>query len=358
MTTSSEISFYVDTLLVETVLAEPRFHKKAGMLTDVLSQVKDYFASKIDHEHPVTSVLNLLAPAGISFLFSSLGFGKFGLLLGLLTSVFHVDVVGMIKSLYEKVREMISGGGKVSSSQIDQAVNTTIAEHNSTPPTAEEAQEGYRALQQRQQAPAQADDGKVYSSLELLDDAKMISLALINYEKENMRLTKTADFSSFMRGFGTTKAKGGSLLGKILGWIFKLALTAGGLMIAGDVINHFLGGGSGGSSSPSTPSGPGTTQNKYHLIGDSPIPREMPVTNTPDNIGNMIVQFAKDVYAGLDGKESLIQNTAGFKAIKQKISWTNMYNPGSSSVMIPPMFTSKKQLVDYFIDDVAKADQA
>lgn len=352
MTTTSEINFYVDTLLVESALAEPHLYKKAGFITDALSRIKEYLASKIDKEHPIPSVLNLLAPTAITMLFRSLGFGGFGLLLGLLTTVFHVNVAGMISSLYEKVKEMISGGEKVHPSQIDQAVNSTI-EEQSSPPSPSEMEEGYQALQ-KQQGQAPADDGKVYSSLELLHDAKMISLALIEYEKQNMRLTKTADFSSFTKSFGPTRAKGTSLLGRILGWIFKFALTAAGLLIVGAIADHFLGG---GESHP-TSSGPVASQTKYHLIGDSPLPREMPITNTPDNIDNMIVQFAKDVYSGLDGKEGLIKNSPAFKVIKQKISWTNMYNPGSSSVMIPPIFTSKKQLVDYFIDDVAKSDQA
>ena len=56
--TTSEISFYVDTLLVEAVLANPEhFYKKGGFITDLLSKIKQYFASKIDPKHPTTSVL-------------------------------------------------------------------------------------------------------------------------------------------------------------------------------------------------------------------------------------------------------------------------------------------------------------
>lgn len=352
MPTASDISFYVDTLLVETVLTE-RFYKKAGVISDALSGAKEYLESKIDKNHPTTSVLNLLAPAGISMLFSVIGFGKFGLLLGLLTTVFHVDVVSMVKSLYEKVKEMLGSGRKISHNQVDRAVNTVIQEH-STEATTQEAEKGYEALQQRQQAPI----NKVYSSLELMYDAKIMSLALIEYEKQNMRLIKDAAPISFLKNFSGTKVRGTSLLGRILGWIFKFALTAAGLLTVGAVIDHFMGGSSTSSSNTPASTALTSTQNKYHFIGDAPLPREISITNTPDNIGNMIIQFAKDTYAGLDGKENLIQNTAGFKIVKQKIVWTNLYNRGSSTVMIPPVFTSKKQLVDYFIDDVAMADTA
>lgn len=352
MATSGEISFYVDTLLVETVLAEPNLYKKAGFITDALSRIKEYLSSKIDKDNPVASVLNLLAPTAITMLFRSLGFGGFGLLLGLLTTVFHVNVVGMIGSLYEKVKEMISGGQHVHPTQIDEAVNSTIEEH-STPATEQEAREGYQKLQEQHASPA--DDGVVYSSLDLLHSAKIFRLGLIEYERQNMRLIKQADMASFMKGFSGTKAQGTSLLGRILGWIFKFALTAAGLLTIGAIVEHFTGE---HSNEPEAPSGPVSTQTKYHLVGDSPVPNQMAVSNTPGNIEDMLIQFAKDVYSGLDGKEALIKSTPGFQAAKEKIAWQNVYNPGSRTTIMPPGFNSKKKIVDYFIDQVAAADKA
>src|SRR5271166_5746096 len=46
MPNATEISFYIDTLLVETVLAEPALYKRASVMSDILSRVKEYFASK------------------------------------------------------------------------------------------------------------------------------------------------------------------------------------------------------------------------------------------------------------------------------------------------------------------------
>lgn len=357
-----EISFYVDTLLIETVLSEPNFYKKAGFVGDLLSKVKDYFGSKIDKNDPTGSVLNEIAPGALWILFQSLGIGKWGMLLGLLMEVFHVDVKGILSSLYAKVKEMVSGGGKVSSAQIDQAVENSVQEHNA-PPTPQEEQEGMERLKERQNAqPAQADD-RVYSSLELMHDAKMISLALIEYERQSMRLTKKA---GIFDNFAGTKAKGSSLLGKIFGWVIKIALASAGLMVAGDIVNKVVGRPNsidgtyqpGKPDEEAPPPGPVITQTKFPLKGDAPLPSSMPIVNNPQNIDNMLVQFAKDVYSGLDGKESLIRNTGGFQMIKEKIVWYNTRNAGSALTFIPSEWHSKKQLVDYFIDDVAKADKA
>lgn len=366
MTSNSQISFYVDTLLVETVLSEPHFHKKAGFVADLLSKVKDYFGSKINPNDPTGSVLNEIAPGALWVLFQALGIGKWGMLLGFLMEVFHVDVKGMLSSLYNKVKGMVSGGEKVSSSQIDQAVDSTVQEHN-TPSTPQEEQEGLIRLKQMQanqaaQTTQAANDGAVYSSLELMHDAKIISLALIEYERQKLRLTKSA-----LLGFGGTKAKGTSLLGKIFGWVIKIAFASAGLMVAGDVVNSFMGRpnsfdgsykpGETQTESPApAPQGPVSTQKKYPSKGDSPIPSQFPLTNNPENIDSLIVQIAKDVYSGLDGKEQLIKSTPGFQYIKQKFAWTNVYNPGSRTIIVPQNFTSKKQIADFFIDEVAQAD--
>lgn len=364
---NSEISFFVDTLLVETILGDPRLYKKAGFVSDLLSKVKGYFASKIDPNNPTESVLNELAPGVLWVLFKSMGIGGWGTLISLLMSVFHVNVYGMLSSLYNKVKSMISGGQKVSSGEIDQAVNSTIQEHTATEVSPQEAQEGYQKLQEMQSKEQQADDGRVYSSLELMHDARIVRLALIEYEDQLLRLTAAPRAASFLSSFTGTRAKGANLLGRIFGWVFKIALASAGLMVAGDVINKFMGRPNSldgtyqaGKEQPvsSTPAGPaGPTQTKYTLKGDAPLPRTVPMVNNANNIDNMLVQFAQDTYSGLDGKESLIRNTPGFQVIKEKISWYNSDHPGSSQTFIPPIFTSKKQLVDYFIDDVAKADQ-
>lgn len=372
MIPNSEVSFYVDTLLVETILSDDRFHKTAGFVSDVLDKVKEYFGSKIRPDHGVEDVLKVLAPGALWFFMQSIGLGKWGFLLGLLTEVFHIDIPGMIKSLYEKVKEMISGGQKVSSSQID-AATQEVSQQYATPGSEQEAQEGYQNLQKQQQQQAgasPADDHKTYSSLELLDSARLFRLALVDYEYQKLRLTKNAiSLPSFLGGYSDTKSKGSSLLGKILGWVIKIALFSAGLMVAGDAVNALLGRPSSLTGtyqsgrddvnplgkSTSGPSGPpAATQNKFPSKGDAPLPASWPLVNNPTNIENMLVQFAKDVYSGLDGKEGIIRSTPAFQAIKENIVWFNIHNEGSAQIFMPRNFTSKKNIVDYFIDDVAK----
>lgn len=364
MMSSSEVSFCVDTLLVEAVLADSKFYKKAGFVQDLLARVKDYFSHQIDPANPVSSVLDHIAPGALWLLFKSLGIGKWGFLLGLLMETFHVDVSGMLKSIFDKVKTMISGGKKVSSADIDTATQGTVAEFN-RPPTPEEELKGTQDLQKTKiPTENQTNDKVIYSSLELLGDARMFRLAIIEYENQFFRLTKD-DVVKTAGWFGNTKSKGTNLLGSIFGWIIKLALASAGLMIAGDVANEVMGQPSalsgtyqkGQESSQSQPaaSSPHSTQTKFPVKGDAPLPGTLTMVNNLQNIENFLVQITKDTYSGLDGKESFIINSPAFQAVRDNIDWFNVHNKGTSITVLPGMFKTKKQLVDFFIDDVAKS---
>ena len=347
MVKAGEISLYVDAMLMETVLSDSRFHKKGGEISDVIGKVKDYFSSKYDPEHPNASVINELAPGAVWALFRAMGFGKWGILVGLLMSTFHIDAAGLLSSIYEKVKEMIGSGKKVSSQQIDQAVDSSVAAHTDS----------------------EANDGKTITSLDLLPQAKFLRLAMVDYEQQLLRLTKTVVTPLVSLGAGPSKLGATSLLGKIFGLVMKIGLASAGFMVAGDAVNYLLGRSNsfsgtyqaGKTETSATPaaaesSGPIATQKKYPLKGDAPLPGSVVVQNNEQNIGNMVLQFAKDTYSGLDGKEQLIENTPGFRGVVHQIASFNGHNQNSSQTFIPSFFRSKKQMVDYFIDDVAKSD--
>lgn len=338
MISKREVSFCVDTLLVQTVLSDDRMNKQAGIIGDLLTKVKDEVMGHIDKEHPVESVLKLLAPGALWVLMQGLGLGKWGFFLGLLADYFHVDIPGMLAGIFNGAKGLITGGKPISSEQIDSVTDAVAEQH---------AAEG-----------SPADDHKVYTSLELMDEARFMRLALVEYERQKMRLTKEGTDVNDLLGFGGARAKSTSLFAKIVGWIFKVVLASAGLMVAGDVAHSVLGTSPSersGSGSEAPSGGPTSKQTKFPSKGESPLPATVSIVNNKQNIENMVIGFAKDVYAGLDGKESLIRNSPGFKAVVNEIAWYNTHSEGASVVMIPSNFVSKKRLVDYFIDDVAAA---
>lgn len=351
-TTSSDISFYVDCLIIEA-LAQDEMIKRAdgGLVMTLVSKLKDYVSSKIDPNNKVSSVLTILAPGAISVLFKALGLGWLGALLGLAMNVFHIDVGSILTSMYSSVKNMLGSGSPLSSSQIDSMAQGAVQDH-SQPMTQEEADNIAKNLQSK-------------SFDQMMQNARFVKLSMIQY-----KLGKISKTAGLLDALNSRKAKTSSILSRVLGWIFKVVLASAGLMVAGDIANKLLGRSNsldgsfqaGKSEGPPVSSGPTSTQTKFKMkpgyrpemynVGENYWSVNIP--NNEQSIGNMIVQFAKDVYQGLDDKDNIIRQTAGFQAIQDKIVWYNRTSAGGPIVYVPPMFNSKKQLVDYFIDEVAE----
>lgn len=359
-TTHSDIKFYVDMMIVEALLSSEGLSKKAqgGAVSDLTGKVDNYFSNHIDPNDKTKSVLNLLAPGIIFTTLRMIGLPWwFTVLLSIATSVFHIDVVGILTSIYHKVESALGVGQPLSSAQVDEMVSSSVQEHTK-PASQEEADDAAKTLQ-----------SKSYS--QAIREAKLLKLALIDHE----RLVKEgAPVSSFFSRYSVKKSATSSILSKVFSWIFRVALASAGFMVAGDVVNKLVHrpnalddtiqkGKPVATPTTTAPSIPAVVSKQtkfpinpsYHeenmnassnWVVDAP--------NTQEGIESMLLGFAKDVYQGLDGQESNIRNSAGFQAAVDAIAWYNHTSAGGPIVAIPKMFTSKKKIVDHFIDDVAQ----
>lgn len=332
-----DLQFYHDSLIVETILGDNAVYKTAqsSWITSLLTGLKDEIVSHIDPNDKVGSVINLLAPGVITSLFG----GKLGMFLGYLMSAFGIDATSVLKSVYEDVKNSLSHGETLTPAHIDNAVNGAIQQ--SVPPSSPTAQ------------PADTH------TTATLRDAKFLRLAFDDYEYQIFRLTKHAAPPMFDFFGGARKARHVSLLGAILKWIFKVVLMSAGLMVAGDMTRKVLGP---SSSAPPAPPAPTTTQTKFpvnpsYQNSATPQPWEEHITNDQSSIENMLINFAKEVYSGLDGKEGAIQSAPNFQAVRDQITWFNHMASGEPVVYIPAMYANKKAIVDQFIDQVAKNAQ-
>lgn len=345
---NSEIGFYVDTLIVETVLSDNKITKTAntsGLMSGLLNTVKTYIENNINSEDKVGRLINLLAPGMISVLLG----GWFGTLIGLSMRVFNINVKGILGSIHDKISSLLKGGQEVSSSQVDNIVQNSIQEHKK--PLTE--------------ADVERIESQKKSVSQQLSDARLLKLAMITY-RSSSEINKTAG----LFGVSLRKRKDrieGNLLPKILGWIFKVAIASAGLMVAGDVVNKVLNrpnafDGSIKDGKPVETVTPSTTQTKFKLnpsykaenINSEKNPWIEKYTNNKSGVETMLVDFAKSVYQGLDNLDSVIRSLPAFKAVADKILWFNNTAAGDPVIFIPKMFTSKKSIVDYFIDDLAE----
>ena len=360
--TDRDISFYVDTLIVEAIVGDEKLYKQAaagGLVMGLIDKVKEYVGNQINPDDKAGSLINILGPGVIFTAFRAFGFGWLGLLISLAMRVFHVDVSGMISSIWDKLKGLISGDKQVTSQQVDSVVQS-VAQDHMKPATEEEANAAQKLLTK-----SSYDDQ--------MRDARYVKLTMIEYAAGGLKKE-----AGFLDMFNSRKMKTTSILAMVLGWVLKIGLASAGLMVAGDVVNKFLGrpnaldgsvqkgkpiesGSPSGGGKTVAPAMPITTQKKFSQNpsykvehNNTSISWTEPVQNNEGSIQTMLTQFAKDVYSGLDGKESIIQGTPGFQAITDRITFFNRAAVGSPMVFIPPEFHSKKQMVDYFIDDVAE----
>jgi len=351
-----EISFYVDCMIVEAIAENPSIIKNAegdttGAIVSLMKAVKDYVVSKIDPNDKVGSVLNLLAPTLIFRMFGALGFGWVGALIGLAVSVFGIKVEDILKTIESGIRSLISSGKPISSSEVDEIVNSAV-NSNYTPATPEEEAEAKKKLESQ-------------SSIDVeLINARIVKMAMESYS-EGMK--KEAYWGI---GFGALKFKIAGVLKKVFSWVFKTILASAGFMVAGDVVSKFLGIGDSSkttetnkSSKEPTVSIRSSSQTRFptnksytnvQYNDDDSITWSVPYPNTKSGIKQMLIDFAKQVYDGLDGLENIIAAQPGFMVAMDKIYWYNYSSPGAKYVFIPRAFKSMKQIVDLFIDDVAQ----
>jgi hypothetical protein len=324
----NEINFYIDSLIAEAVFGEDLSYKKASILSDLTSSVSQYVSNHIDPDDKVGSVLNLLAPGAISVLFG----GKIGLFFGLLMRVFNVDVAGILREIYNSIKSHLTQNSQIGSDEVNGYVNAAIRQN--------------------------VGDVTPVKSTALLKYAPIAKIALQDYE-DNL-LYSTAKPINFTKSFGV------GLLGRILSFVFMTALSSAGLMVAGDAINKLIGRPNAFDNtlqqgkSVEAPQETVSKQTKFPVkAGYNDVQHDSSsnwiekYSNDPTGIQNMLINFAKEVYDGLDGLESEMLASPLFKATVDNIAWYNHTSAGDQIVFIPKFFKSKKDIVDHFIDDVA-----
>ncbi len=346
----SDVNFLIDTLIVQT-LAEDSFHKTAeaeGMVSQLVDKVKTYFDNNIDPNDKSGSLLNKLAPGVIWGLFKSLGFGWLGALIGLAMNVFQVDIKSILSSIYEGIKPLIESGKQTTSSAIDSVVDSAFGKHVQNT-TEEEAE---KAIQ-------------FFETKSYLKDAQLVKLDMIAYQNNKFA------GPSFLSLFSSRKFKVIEILKRVLGWVFKVAIASAGLMVAGDAVNKIMGRpnaldgtiqhGKPNAAPKIEPTAPIVTskQTKFKLnpnydkktynVGSNWVES---VSNNEPSIIAMLLQFAKEVYQ-LNGEENAALSSPAFQILKNRIVSYNRNSAGDTMVFIPKYLTSKKQIADIFIDDIA-----
>jgi hypothetical protein len=338
---NTEIDLCLDLMILESFLDNNKIIKNAdsSIKSDLVHKITNHFSENLNPNDKAGSLLNLLAPTAVTLALKALGFGKIGWLIGIAMSVFNIDISKILSSVFTSIKPSIESGTKLSSEQIDNIVSQNVYA-NYKPLSAEEEQQAERELQK--------------SSSIKLRDAKLLKIAI------DKNIFKEASIVSMFA------PKLLSALKTIISTFFKIGLASAGLIVAGDVVNRFLARPQ--INQPTTTSDSyqssqnihTSVQTKFKLNPSynvsemfSPRDRIQKYINNKNGISQMIVDFALDVYQNLEGLENEIRSTKGFNDIVFNIELFNNRASGDPIVIIPNIYSSKKQIVDQFIDELA-----
>lgn len=341
-----------DLLIIEAILA-PTLLKKAdegSIIGSLINTVKNYVASHIDQNRKFESIVDILTPA----IFAGLGFPILSVIIEVAESYLGLSPGNMLMSVVDKVKSAISSGNKVSPEQVDQWSEQSVAQN----PGKELTQQDVDKIENIKNADVS------------LIEAKLIKAALLELQESNSkvdysRVKRATILSSFLSLLGL-KRKTGLVLGKIISWIIKTVLIAAGFMVTKDAVNALTGHKDVPPSSNGLPtlehvlqtSTPiKSTQTKFKV---NPSYQEEKLNMgtgwiemvSPSNIGNNIIQWTQFIYPDLDGQDSLIESNSAFQKTVDTIQEYNSTNKSNITFM-PKMFTSKKKVVDLFIDSLA-----
>jgi len=347
----SSLQFYQETLIIQAAFGDAILMKQAeeGIVDSLISAVKSYMSGHVDENDKVGSAINILSPGIVMVMLRSLGLGWLGFIAGLAMEIFHVDVKSLIQSALSKLIGPLKAGEKLTPEQIKSAVDGTFNPEANKEPSKEEVEQFQT---------------KGFTVREALLYKTAMTEAVIEY-----KLTKNAGiFDLFSGGKRGTI----SLLGSAVKWIFITVLASLGLMVGGDVANMVLGRPSaltgtlqGGKPTELPQSEQVATsvskQNKFPISSsyDKRVLNSGSTTwtetgaPTDSNIRNMALNWMKEVYDGVSQYENLASNTIGFRNVVQEIVDHNSGNASGKITYIPRMFTTKKNAVDIFIDEVA-----
>jgi hypothetical protein len=328
-----------DVLILEALMSDRMLVKlgQAGPMSSILGKMKDYVVDHIKKD----GIVNILAPATLG----ALGHPVLAIILTIAEEWFGLNLDKIFGEIANEVKSLISSGAKTTSSAVENMVHGVVMSNIG-------------------QQPTQQDLDKVLHKHSMtLEEAKLYNIAIIGMTSQiKKHALGGVDLLRFI-GLQSTTARALSL---VIGWLVKVVLWAAGFMVAGDAIHAIMGGGEKSETSTSE-----TSEQPEDTIPTSTSTqtafKENPNFNDikmnmgerwiepvpPNRIADDIVQWVKAIYPDTKDMDAEIRNTTGFQQIVKMISDYNRTNTTDITFM-PKAFSSKKDVVDRFIDEVAQ----
>jgi len=314
-----------DYLIIEALSSFP-ITKTASVeepsyLSTLVKGISSYVSNKFQGDITPSKVFNFLSPAIIYQIFSALNMKWIGVLAGLLTSVFKVDVASLVSKIISEIGSLIKQGTNISSDQISSIVDSIIPENVKT------------------------------ASME-----QLIKTAWGNSMKENTLLEAV---DKLKNAFNLSSNQGLvsrllTVLSSVLSWFFITFVTATGFLVAGDAVGSLV-----------KKYLPNIASPKEHIPDDKSDKPEKSsikdmfksnegwtesIKNTRANIINLVLDYIEKKYPKAD--EVKIVNSPIFKAVVNHIENNNLHTKNYMFVIIPKNFKSPDDIADTIMSSI------
>jgi len=322
------IAYQLDAIFIDDACSPLVKNAGSDLLSSLLTSLKTYTESHIDKEDPIRSVSDILVPG----IFVALGHPWLALLVKILESYFGFSPGRVLERAWSSLVDTAKSG-HITSQEVDAATEAAVSS----------------------ETPSDSDVVPA-ANLQRFQNSEIRSFKLI-----------AAGYPISITKYAAAKAVAVSLLGKLVGWTIKGVLAAAGIMVAGDIFNRITGHQDAKPTASGWPS--------FHLTEAPEVPLSTQTILKPSkgyteeqynttsvwieptpmsNISDKIVRWATDIYPDLKGHEDLIRSSSNFaKVISEIQKYNATNNPTNNYVFIPRAFSSRKSVVDFFIDEVA-----
>jgi hypothetical protein len=273
-------------------------------------------------------VVNLLAPSVIGSIVNKVLGGRFiGFGLDLILRMLGIDFGEMLNELCSSVKSLVqSKGDKTSPSDVQSAVDRVI-----------DTKFGGKSSEA--------------SSNDLNKELRVIKLAYVHIYQSLYKEAKLASPIA-QKAAGPTS----SFLKKLFGTIFGLSLRAAGMQLFADVASHMIG----------MPSTFDIVKEKFHPVVKTIQTKFKPkssfnnarlnpeeeifISNNKESIKALLKDWANEAYSNID--QDALNYSKELDKLASLIAQHNYY-VAPTYIYMPESFHNKKEVVDFFIDDVA-----
>lgn len=370
-----ELQYISDSLLIEKLAAmEFGIVKEAGifdMLGGVASSIKNQVQEHVSKDHPggvAGGVLSLMAPAVLFRLHPLLG------ILYLIGTAFGFDITTIFGKIMALIKPKLESGQSISPEEVNDIGKSVVAsvagpmeatassdllEHLRINPIMKIAQKSDLSSFLREMTNSQNSAAQALPKVPwLMGDKGASPIQSI--------------FGELFQQRRTGKAKW--LLGGFVVWIIKTILAGAGLLAVTGAVSNMLGHKTDNANQKSDVSSkeknetvPASTDTKT-TVPDVQLKAsgrgEQVFTNDANNIWviplvsasipDTLITWAIDVYPSLQGHDNEIESSPSFQRLVNLLH-TNQKPTSPNNLVMPKGYTSRKQVVDSFIGDVARS---